>query len=322
MQILGLASLASGAKTMEGETVDIAGVPVRTFTLENDVTLYFATTGHHVLMASTKYAMTQTIKVQRGGESIRKDPAFAASMSCLTDASTKAVFAHPGRCIEVARPFMSESDQAEVAPFLGLLTDTVASLVIDHSHNRFRLSAEVTGIPKVGGLVTQLIEAEEQKKQRSASLEKAIQHKEWDKSVKLLDDVLADQPNRQDLLVRKFRVLAIGKNDRAAALAWGEQIFDRLHDDAEGLNDFAWALLTEDRYDGAYHAYALQLAERSNELSRQRNWAYLDTLALAKFLNGDAEAAVKIEEKAISLAGDRNADELNEALARFKEGIE
>jgi hypothetical protein len=320
-QILGIAGLAAGAPTIEGETVSIDGVSVRGYRLPENVTLYFATVGQNVLVASSRSAMARSIDAQHGGKSIRDDAVFAKSMSRVGPDSTKALFAHPARCAEIAKPFMSEHERKEMEPFLGVLTDTVVSLVLDHSGERFCLSAEVSGIPEVGGLLTEMIGLEQRKKKHHAGLDRAIRHQEWDKALGLANTMLADGSDQLQLLRRKFDILATGQNDRQAALVWADTMFKKAYDDANALNNFAWALLTEDKYQDRYNELALKFSERSNEITQHKNWAYLDTLALAKFVNGDAQSAVALEEKAIALAGGNASDGLKKALARFKAGV-
>jgi acyl-homoserine lactone acylase PvdQ len=79
-------------------------------------------------------------------------------------------------------------------------------------------------------------------------------------------------------------------------------------------------LLTEDRFDNRYNTVALRFSEQSNKI-RPNNWMFLDTLALAKFVNGDAEAAIALEEQAIALANDRNRPVLEASLERFRKGM-
>jgi len=108
---------------------------------------------------------------------------------------------------------------------------------------------------------------------------------------------------------------------REAARACAKAFLERAHDKATALNNFAWALLTEDQYDDAYTGLALKMSERSNELTKYENWAFLDTLALAKFKSGDAKTAVELEKKAIEHCGGRGKAELEKALAKFEKTL-
>jgi hypothetical protein len=98
-------------------------------------------------------------------------------------------------------------------------------------------------------------------------------------------------------------------------------MFEHLRDDAQALNNFAWGLLTEEKYGHQYNDVALRFSRRSNELTEHENWAYVDTLALAEFETGNAHKAIELEEKAIELSrrsGGGGVAGLEKALARFQ----
>ena len=134
--------------------------------------------------------------------------------------------------------------------------------------------------------------------------------------VEAVDAMLTENPNDLGILRKKFHVLAIGRKDRQAALACADVLYEAARDDANGLNNFAWALLTEDDYAKSYDEIALKFSERSNEL-RPDNWMFIDTLALAKYRNGDVVAAARLEKKAIELADGQAKSKLEGALALY-----
>ena len=126
------------------------------------------------------------------------------------------------------------------------------------------------------------------------------------------------EPGNLDLLRTKFDVLALHKKDLEAANACGALILDLASEDATYLNNFAWALLTEQRYEGRHGDLALKLSQHSNKLSGHKNWMFVDTLALARFETGDVQAAITLENKAIKLSKGTRVDELRAALVRFE----
>jgi hypothetical protein len=88
--------------------------------------------------------------------------------------------------------------------------------------------------------------------------------------------------------------------------------------DSVWLNDFAWAVLTEEAYGGRLDDVALVLARRSNELSGHANWYHLDTLALAEFRCGDVRRAVELQAEAVErAAGDPRQAEAVDRLQRY-----
>jgi hypothetical protein len=293
-QVLGVASLASGAGTLEGMSVEIEGVEAQRYVFPEGVSVYLASDGDEVFISPSKAAIGRSLATRRGGESILRDPAFAKSLAALGPDATFALFAHPGRCAELAKPFMCPEEVQEIEPVVGMLTDTVVSLVMEHSNNMFRFSTMVTGLPDVGPFVSKMIAAEHQR---------------------------AEAPGVADHVWREFCKHA--EHDRDAALALGEKLVEVLHDDARELNNCAWALLTDDPFKGHFSELALKLSQRSNELTDHNHWAFVDTLALALFETGDAKAAVDMEKKALALCGDDSGRAgLEAALKRFEAALQ
>ena len=321
MQILGIASLASGAGVTEGASAKIEGVTVRDFRFPDGIAVYFATEGNDVLIASTKSAMAQSIQAKRSGRSVLDDPAFAKSLTRLGADTTKALFVHPGRCAQIAKRFMGPAEIAEMKPVVAAMTDTVVSAVVDHSQGLFRVSAMVTGIPDVGVLVGMKLAEEERRHEARARLKHAKQTQDWSEAHQAIETMLAENPGNVDLLMQKFRILAVGMKDRNAALACGEAFFEAAKDKATLLNNAAWALLTEEKLKGRYGDLALKLSQRSNELTKHGNWMFVDTLARAKFQTGRVEEAIKLQKKAIELSNGQGLEEMQAALDRFEKAL-
>ncbi len=317
-QFLGIASLASGSGTMQGNAITVSGVKARRFSLPEGMSLYFATLDNRVVLATSKTAMASAVGTRRSGDSVVEDPAFSSILSNLSDGTTAGVFAHPGRMMKVAKPFMSEDEAKEMAQVAPLLENTVASLAIEHSNEVLHFSINVTGIPNVSGMLTQLIEAEMQQEQQLAGIKRAINEGNYESAIVQIDEAIQKKPDDCRLLRRKFNVLAVKAKDADAANQCGLEVYACVSNNANTLNTIAWGLLTEDRYDGKYNDLALKMSQRSNELSHEKNWMYVDTLAVAMFETGDTDAAVQLEKKAIELANGKGSPDLQESLARFE----
>ncbi|MFQ5804996.1 MAG: hypothetical protein ACE5I3_00950 [Phycisphaerae bacterium] len=295
-QALGVGSLASGAGALDGMRVKIEGVEAQRYIFPDGISIYLANAGHDVLISPSKAAIARALATLRGGESILNDPAFSKSLARVGSNTTFALFAHPGRCAELAKPFMSAGEVKEMQPVVELLTDTVASVVMEHSNEMFHFSAMVTGLPDVGPFVSRMITAELSR---------------------------AEQANLGEMVWKEFRSLGSHKGDHEAALALAEKLFETLHDDALRLNKYAWKMLTKDEFEGRFNEVALKFSKRSNELTDQKNWMFVDTLALALFETGDAKAAVELEKKALALCGDDSRrGEVEAALQRFEAALE
>lgn len=121
---------------------------------------------------------------------------------------------------------------------------------------------------------------------------------------------------------RRFDALAVDRGDTAAAMAFGREFLEAARDHALPLNQFAWALVSEEKYGGRFNKLALAMAERAVELTDHKNWMYLDTLAHAQFATGDVEQAVATGRKAVERAGDDpRAGEAKATLAKFESAM-
>lgn len=322
-QMLGIASMASGSGGIEGQRVAIGGVEARTFAIKGGPTIHFAAIGNDVLVTSNASTMHRAVAARRDGDSILKDAGFESALARLTDSSVKGVFVHAGRCMEVARGFMSPGEFSEMAPFMEPLSRTTASLVVDHSDTLMRWSLQVQGIPRVGELVTAMLVQEQRQEQERQQLRHAMKNGKWDKALEMIDAKLTDHPNNSSLLEKKFDALALGKKDHGAAVACGKKLAKLHANNARALNNFAWKLLTEDKYGQEFDELARKMSQRSNELTEFNDWRFLDTLALAKFRTGDAEGAVELQRKAIEACkNDGNRRGLEDTLAQFEKSLE
>ncbi|MFQ5462827.1 MAG: tetratricopeptide repeat protein [Phycisphaerae bacterium] len=318
-QILGLVSMASGAPTQEGQAITIQGEPVRVYPIKDKLDLHFATVGHSVLVATSRYAMARSIKTAAGGDSIRKDAAFAESLARVGPATTKALFVHPGRCLKLASKFMSDGERKEVKPFLPMLDATVASLVVNHSNERLEVALGVSNLPHIGGVLGQLIAAEKHGDVLRRATREAVARKDWAEALARVDEMLAGRPADAALMKKKFKILVLAdRPDDARNHA--KDMYAGVKNDAMALNNFAWSLLTDSPFEGRFNELALTFAERCNKIETD-NWMYVDTLALARFVNGDVESAVELETRAVELAGKNASPQLLKTLDRFETAL-
>lgn len=321
-QMLGIASMASCGGPMEGTTDEVEGVEVRAFQMPENITVYFAAVGHDVIISPSKSAISRAIAAKRGGKTILDDKVFASSLKRFGPATTMLLSAHPGRCAEFGKQFMRGDAPAEIEQVIALLTDTVATLTLSHSGESLRFSGTVTGIPDVSEMVTQFVM--DMKNGRGRARFASQVSRPMPKPVheaNRADREPSDSADAETLL-EEFEVLAVDENDREAALAVGKRLVKAAWEDARKLNDFAWVLVTEDRYDGGYNELALEATKRSNALTDHANWMYVDTFAHARFALGEVETAVKLEARAVELAGDNDRrGEAEAALKRFKKAL-
>ncbi len=102
-------------------------------------------------------------------------------------------------------------------------------------------------------------------------------------------------------------------------MSFEDYLVEKAADDPGLLNGFSWAVLTEEPLVGKFNKLALAAAEKCNQASSGNNWTFLDTLALAKFENGQVTEAINLEKKALELCPDEGAKVvLQETLHRFE----
>jgi tetratricopeptide (TPR) repeat protein len=315
-QILGIASLATGAPTIEGAMERISDVDVQVYSFPANVSAYFATVGDKVIVSGTRYAMTQALHAASGGDNILSDAAFQPGLKNIGDHTSKAAVIHAGRCFELAKRYMSPGDISEAEPVVATMGDAVASLICHESDERFHLSVAVTGLPNLGPLLARQLQLGDRTNQLQKKMKTAYKEKRFQDALEAADALIAENPHDQGVHQFKFRVLAVGLKDPDVARAWAEVYRTRFADNANALNNLAWGLLTEEQYEHQYNDAALTLAERACAV--QPNWAYLDTLALAKFETGDVDAALELQERALAQCPESRRDILQKPLARYR----
>jgi hypothetical protein len=319
-QILGIGCLAAGAPTTDGKVEPMHGAEVRTYKFPAGVNIMFAAIGDKIVIATTRHAMTRALEATQGGASVLNDEAFAPSLARVNENTSKAVFAHPGRCFAVAQKYMSPNDIKEAEPFVAMMSHLVASMLTDESETEFRLSVEATGLPNVGELAAQLLQREERRQHTQRKLTKAMDSRNWEQALDVLKEVEAGEPNNAKHIRSRFKILATGKNDPDAAIACGREYMKAVGGNATVLNNFAWNLLTTDQYGDPYHQLALEVATKACELSKYQVAAFVDTLALAEFENGNTSRALELQRKAVELPGGDGPD-YRKALARYEAAL-
>ena len=315
-QILGIASMAAGAPSTHGGTERIAGLDARTYQFPEGIKLLVATGHDRLFVATTPYAMSRAVASAKGGQSVLDDQAFAAGLKNIDEHTSKAIFVNPGRCLQIAQNFMSESERRETAPFVEMLGRTVASLRTSESPQEFRVSAQVTGLPNMGPFLSQMIEREHRAQRTRRELSSARRSGNWDQAVQTIDKIIEEDGGAQSYRT-KFEILALDKKDHPAAVKCAQALAKSISENPTALNNFAWELLTNDDYQREYDDIALRIAEQACRLTDYNSWALLDTLALVKFRGGRIDEAIELQDKALKLQGG-NHKEMIATLERYR----
>lgn len=128
-----------------------------------------------------------------------------------------------------------------------------------------------------------------------------------DETPKELDRIAVDFPEQAGVIgLIKFRVLSLEVDKTEQALATGRKLLDGdLGSNPEMLNAMAWEIVGSERPKPAtveLKSFALEVARKSDDLVKKKHPTVADTLARALFVNGDTQAAVTTQRRAIALA--------------------
>jgi thiol-disulfide isomerase/thioredoxin len=156
--------------------------------------------------------------------------------------------------------------------------------------------------------------------------------KDYKATLAAIDEVTASNPEvADDFASIRFTALS-NTGDTDAALALGEKLFEKYKDEGMSLNNvfyYAVDLNLKNEPDPRIARLALKALRRAEELTKGKDMATLDSLAVALFRTGDPAGAVLAEEKALKIL---NAEVPNRShpyykmfedqLARFRKAAE
>ena len=107
------------------------------------------------------------------------------------------------------------------------------------------------------------------------------------------------ESDNHQLDLMEFGILATVAGDDDAARLVGQRLVQKAKLDEVLLNQFAWDLLDKPKLRGRFDKLALLAAEATHVLKNGGHWAYVDTLARAKFVNGQVADAVRLQRAAV-----------------------
>jgi thiol-disulfide isomerase/thioredoxin len=128
------------------------------------------------------------------------------------------------------------------------------------------------------------------------------------------------QGTQQALTLFKKYAVAVGENgDKEKAAELGKQLGELKLQDAQTLNEFAWAILTGESIKQRDLPLATQLAKAAVDVSAAKNSAVLDTYARALFDSGKITNAIDFQKQAIAAAGnDDGKSDLEATLKKYE----
>jgi len=175
--------------------------------------------------------------------------------------------------------------------------------------------------------VAEMKKFEEQEKAQSKlqalmqSIQEADAQGDWEKAVKIIDQVIAMGDEYAGFKVYKFQLMATSDDGSKEAYEYGEQLVKENWDDAQALNAIAWFIVDNNEVKNPDYGFALKVAKRASELTDDADPSILDTYAHAFYKKGDFKNAVLWEQKAVDNLADNEgpmANDLKKALEEFK----
>ena len=150
------------------------------------------------------------------------------------------------------------------------------------------------------------------------SMDTATERGDWGGAIEALDTLLEAQPDYSYLKARLFRKM-LKEADPAGTYEYGRSIMEKHRDDSNILNQLAWFTVDDENVRSRNLEFALEAAQRANELTDEKSAAILDTLARVHYEQGDLETAVKWQRKAVEQAlNPAMAGELRETLEKYE----
>jgi tetratricopeptide (TPR) repeat protein len=166
---------------------------------------------------------------------------------------------------------------------------------------------------------------EERQRQRKEAVGAAISNKDFDKALKILDEMVHDkeaaEKDRFEANCAQFIIWAEKKKDGAKACAAAKRLSEAKKDDAKLLNELAWTILDTADLKNRDLDVAMAIAKRAAEASKYGDAAILDTLARAHFEKGDLDKAIEFQTKAVEKS-EKNGELPDEIKTQIRETLE
>jgi thiol-disulfide isomerase/thioredoxin len=149
---------------------------------------------------------------------------------------------------------------------------------------------------------------------------KAIEDKNWDELLRLMDEAIAKNPENPGPKAEKFMLLAREVGDYARAYAYAATVVEESWDEPMWLNQIAWFIVDEKGLEKRDLDLAMKAANRADVLSKHEDPAILDTVARVWFEKGDIAKAREIQRAAVEVSkGTPFEEQLGATLKRYEE---
>ena len=157
-QLLTLPAMLGAPAVSAPRDITVEGQAARQFQFPDAPPIVLAKLTGGGIVAGTPGAVTAAIATQSTGQTIAADPILRPSIETLTPCSSKALFVHVARVLEVVASVDPRAAR-DLAPVQPLVGDLTVMVVTDEAPNTLTVRAKVGGLPNVPNIVKQLVQA-------------------------------------------------------------------------------------------------------------------------------------------------------------------
>lgn len=153
------------------------------------------------------------------------------------------------------------------------------------------------------------------------AIDEAISEGNHEKAVSLVEGLIKKFPSNADLPMIRFKCL-IGGNLSEEANKSAKALIEDANDDAQQLDQIAWIMATGSEEPGIDLELAVSAAQRAVELTEEKDFSPIETLARVQFQKGNVEEAIELQKKTLQLASDpRQQRQLAAGLAKYEAAL-
>ena len=176
-------------------------------------------------------------------------------------------------------------------------------------------------VKKAAAEAEQLKKNEAQMRTLGMALSRAMREKNWDEASAKLVEIQKAMPEEQQSSLDMVRFhISLGKEDYPAAYKLAGKISEANLENPEVQNELAWQIATAPEIKQRDLALAETIATRGNEAAKGKDPAILDTLARVKFMRGNKEEAISLQQKAVGLVEADQQGQYQKTLDGYKKG--
>lgn len=155
---------------------------------------------------------------------------------------------------------------------------------------------------------------------RMEAMKSAFRNEDWPRLLEMFDEAIAATEDNTQLKIQKFQLLIGAMNRPEEGYAYGRELLKQFWSDPGALNNLAWYVVDYERVRTRDFEFAMNAARRAVELTKGENAAILDTVARIHYEQGDLDAALEWQRRAVSALtpGDPAAGAVRRAMERYE----